>query len=116
MSLADKWAEEDRQRIKRIADLEAENARLQADVKEAREHWRRCEEGWNKAIKQTEGFLRERDRYKAQAERRGETLEAVEWRGGPGGMQQCPRCNMPRSSGHAPYCLLAAALAPEEER
>jgi hypothetical protein len=30
-------------------------------LEEAQGHWRRCEEGWNKVIKQAEGFLRERD-------------------------------------------------------
>lgn len=39
---------------------------LRADVKEARERWRACEEGWNKVIKQAEGFLRERDRLQGE--------------------------------------------------
>ena len=35
--------------------------RQTVDLKEANHHWQKCEEGWNKSIKQAEGFLRERD-------------------------------------------------------
>ena len=61
-----------------VRETREENARLQARVQEAREHWRACETGWNKVIKQAEGFLRERNRYKALAERRGEALEEAQ--------------------------------------
>ena len=39
---------------------------LRAELKEATKHWRACEEGWNKVIKQAEGFLRERDRLQGE--------------------------------------------------
>ncbi len=37
---------------------------LQRGVKEARKHWKSCEEGWNRTIKQAEDFLKERDELK----------------------------------------------------
>ena len=57
--------------------LRAENARLQADLKVAQHHWKACEVGWNKAIKQVEDFVRERDGYKALAEQRMEALRLL---------------------------------------
>jgi len=57
--------------------LRAENARLQTDLKVAQHHWKACEVGWNKAIKQVEDFVRERDGYKALAEQRMEALRLL---------------------------------------
>ncbi len=56
--------------IARIADLEAENARLQAQVEEAEREL--AEHGCRKVEREA---FRARDRYKALAERRKEALE-----------------------------------------
>ena len=97
----------------RVPDLEAKVARLQADVKEARKHWRACEEGWNKVIKQAEGFLRERDRYKALAERRGRAGLFLWWFIGVADTGAIDHGDVVRRYGAAARAAIAAT--PEEE-
>lgn len=68
--------------LPRIADLEAENARLQTRVEETereRDDFRSRLKLEQASFRTCDGFLvaaaRERDRYKASAERRGEALK-----------------------------------------
>ena len=46
-------------RAGREVDLRAQVARLEGELADARRHWKRCEQGWNKVILQAEGFQRE---------------------------------------------------------
>ena len=66
LSTAERWAEEDRQQLKRIVDLETENDRLEGIQLQAQE-----------LILRAEDWRDERDGYKARDKLRGEALELV---------------------------------------
>ena len=52
------WVEDVRAYLDEPANAEAQNA---LTLEEAKTHWKRCEEGWNRVILQAETFQRERD-------------------------------------------------------
>ena len=62
-------------RPKPRADLEAENARLQEQVKEANEVMGLAIAALNERVQEVDLLKRERDDYKAQSEQRREALE-----------------------------------------
>ncbi|KKL09206.1 hypothetical protein LCGC14_2568160 [marine sediment metagenome] len=46
-----------------LTQFKTENVRLRDELKVARHHWQACEVGWNKVIKQVEGFVALAERF-----------------------------------------------------
>ncbi len=112
----------------RIADLEAENARLQERVVQLQQETERLRgylllECGHRVLWPDDSpaictdCLRdvydERDRYKVLAERRREALKSVEWNGEIAGVATCPSCGAVEGEPHREGCLLWSIISPK---
>ena len=92
-----------------IADLRAENARLQEQVKETDEVMGLAIEALNERVREVDLLKRERDDYKALAERHWRALH--KWRMGGGHLHGAVV-----DTDKCPACLEFAAAIEEEEK